>query len=90
VVSTITTDRQHDIYDEVNQNFILALRDIANFQPQYLQLISNPQVDFIQTTKNMIQNTTSAQKQMAGCSNNFNLPPLFSTSLPYMESFKGN
>jgi len=38
--TTITTDRQYDIYDTVNENFNRALNEIAKFQPQYLQSIS--------------------------------------------------
>jgi hypothetical protein len=39
--TTITTERQYDIYDTVNENFNRALNEIAKFQPQYLQSISN-------------------------------------------------
>ena len=47
-------------------------------QPQYSQSISNLQLDYIQTTKNMIQTTFSAQKQLAST---LNVP-----SVPYGES----
>ena len=87
--STIIDDRP-DMYNILNENFTRALNEIAKFQPQYLQSISNLQLDFIQTTKNTIQNVISAQKQMA--SNNsirnsfWNIPPL-SPPTPYMEQF---
>lgn len=68
--TTITTDRQYDIYDTVNENFNRALNEIAKFQPQYLQSISNLQLDYIQTLKNMIKNMISAQKQMADSTTN--------------------
>ena len=68
--TTITTERQYDIYDTVNENFIRALNEIAKFQPQYLQSLSNLQLDYIQTIKNMIKNVISAQKQMADSTNN--------------------
>lgn len=61
--TTITTDRQYDIYDTVNENFNRALNEIAKFQPQYLQSISNLQLDYIQTIKNMIKNLISAQSK---------------------------
>ena len=67
--STITTDR-YDIYDTINENFNRALNEIAKFQPQYLQSISNLQLDCIQTAKNMMQNIISVQKQMAENNNN--------------------
>lgn len=87
--STIIDDRP-DMYNILNENFTRALNEIAKFQPQYLQSISNLQLDFIQTTKNTIQNVISAQKQMASNNNIrnsfWNIPPL-SPPIPYMEQF---
>jgi hypothetical protein len=87
--STIIDDKP-DMYNTVNENFIRALNEIAKFQPQYLQSISNLQLDFIQTTKNVIQNMISAQKQMASNNNTnsrfWNIPPL-SLPIPYLEQF---
>ncbi|HEX2068444.1 MAG TPA: hypothetical protein VHF08_07045 [Nitrososphaeraceae archaeon] len=87
--STIIDDRP-DMYNILNENFTRALNEIAKFQPQYLQSISNLQLDFIQTTKNTIQNIISAQKQMASNSNSsnrfWNIPPL-SLPIPYIEQF---
>ena len=78
--TTITTDRQYDIYDTVNENFNRALNEIEKFQPQYLQSISNLQLDYIQTIKNMIKNMISAQKQMADSTNNSSRWNIFSSS----------
>jgi hypothetical protein len=84
--STIIDDRP-DMYNILNENFTRALNEIAKFQPQYLQSISNLQLDLIQTTKNTIQNIISAQKQMANNNNSsLNIPPL-SAPLPYIEQF---
>jgi hypothetical protein len=89
-IGSTTIDDRPDMYNILNENFTRALNEIAKFQPQYLQSISNLQLDFIQTTKNTIQNIISAQKQMA--SNNdirnrfWNIPPL-SPPIPYMEQF---
>lgn len=87
--STIIDDRP-DMYNLLNENFTRALNEIAKFQPQYLQSISNLQLDFIQTTKNTIQNVISAQKQMASNNNIrnsfWNIPSL-SLPMPYMEQF---
>jgi hypothetical protein len=96
--TTITTDRQYDIYDTVNENFNRALNEIAKFQPQYLQSISNLQLDYIQTIKNMIKNMICAQKQMADSTTNnssrWNIsssssPSSLSSSVPiqYIEQF---
>jgi hypothetical protein len=70
----------------VNEIFIRALNEIAKYQPHYLQSISNLHLDYMQTVKNMIQNTVSAQKQMAGSNNSWNIPPL-SVPIPYIEQF---
>jgi hypothetical protein len=88
--STITTvDDRHDIYDTINENFNRALNEVAAFQPQYLQSISNLQLDCIQTIKNMVQNMISAQKQMVDTSSNSCgwtiIPP--SVPMQYIEQF---
>src|ERR671923_1951188 len=88
-VRRLTITDRHDIYDTINENFIRVLNEISKFQPQYLQSISNLQLDCIQTVKNMIQNTTYTQKQMAksNSGNGWNIPPLSSALLPYIEQF---
>jgi hypothetical protein len=53
---------------------------MTSVQPQYSQAISNLQLDYIQTAKNVIQNTISAQKQLVG---SWNVP----VSTPYTEQF---
>ena len=72
------TDEQN-IYDTIKENFIRTVDEFAKAQPQYSQSISNLQLDYIQTTKNMIQTSFSAQKQLA---NTLNVP-----SVPYGEVF---
>jgi hypothetical protein len=68
-----------DVYDVTRDNLIRTVDEFAKAQPQYSQSISNLQLDYIQTTKNMIQTTFSAQKQLAS---NLNVPPV-----PYGEVF---
>ena len=68
------------VFDTVKENFVRAVDQIARVQPQYLQAFSNLQLDYIQTVKNVIQNTISAQKQMVG---SWNIP----VSTPYTEQF---
>jgi phenylalanyl-tRNA synthetase alpha subunit len=72
-----------DVLDIVRENFVRAVDQISNVQPQYAQALSNLQLDYIQTAKNMIQNTISAQKQLVG---NFNVP-MSTTTPPYTEQF---
>ena len=66
-----------EVYDTLKENMIRTVDEFAKVQPQYSQSISNLQLDYIQTTKNMIQTAFSAQKQIAGV---WNWP---STTLPY-------
>ena len=68
-----------DVYDTTRDNLIRTVDEFAKAQPQYSQSISNLQLDYIQTTKNMIQTTFSAQRQLA---NTLNVP-----SVPYGEVF---
>ena len=75
-----SSDATH-VFDTVKENFVRAVDEMAKVQPQYSQAFSNLQLDFIQTTKNMIQNTISSQKQLVGSWNN----PVSTT--PYAEHF---
>ena len=61
----------HVVFDTVRENFVKAIDQMSSVQPQYAQAISNLQLDYIQTVKNVIENTISAQKQFIG---NFNIP----------------
>jgi hypothetical protein len=67
-----------DVCETVKENFLRTIDEIAKVQPQYSQSISNLQIDYIQTTKNMIQNATSTQKQFTS---SLNLPG----AAPYSE-----
>jgi hypothetical protein len=68
-----------DVYDTLRDNLIRTVDEFAKAQPQYSQSISNLQLDYIQTIKNMIQTLFSAQRQFA---NTLNVP-----SVPYGEVF---
>jgi hypothetical protein len=68
-----------NVYDSVKENLLRTVDEMAKAQPQYYQSISNLQLDYIQTAKNIIQTTVSAQKQLLG--NNWTI----SSSGPYTE-----
>ena len=68
-----------DVYDVTRDNLVRTVDEFAKAQPQYSQSISNLQLDYIQTIKNMIQTVFSAQRQFA---NTLNVP-----SMPYGEVF---
>jgi hypothetical protein len=78
--STVESSSTTHVFDTVRENFVRAVDQMASVQPQYSQAFSNLQLDYIQATKNMIQNTISTQKQLVG---NLNIP----VSTPYAEQF---
>ncbi|MEO9321460.1 MAG: hypothetical protein ABI361_12400 [Nitrososphaera sp.] len=77
---SVKTTENRDVYDTMRDNLIRTVDEIAKAQPQYSQSISNLQLDYIQTTKNMIQTAFSVQKQVAG---SMNLPQ----TVPYADLF---
>ncbi len=79
--NTVESNSATHVFDSVRENFVRAVDQMAKIQPQHAQAFSNLQLDYIQTAKNMIQNTISAQKQLVG---NFNTIPI---STPYIEQF---
>ena len=79
--SAIGSSNATHVFDTVKENFVRAVDEMAKVQPQYSQAFSNLQLDFIQTTKNIIQNTISSQKQLVG---SWNITPV---STPYTEHF---
>jgi hypothetical protein len=78
--SAVESSNAAHVFDTVKENFVRAVDEMAKVQPQYSQAFSNLQLDFIQTTKNIIQNTISSQKQFIGSWNN-------PVSTPYAEQF---
>jgi hypothetical protein len=78
--SAVRSNDATHVFDTVKENFVRAVDEMAKVQPQYSQALSNLQLDFIQTTKNIIQNTISSQKQFIGSWNN-------PVSTPYTEQF---
>jgi phenylalanyl-tRNA synthetase alpha subunit len=70
------------VFDTVKENFVRAVDEMAKVQPQYAQAFSNLQLDYIQTAKNVIQNTITSQKQLVG---SWNITPV--STIPYTEQF---
>jgi hypothetical protein len=69
------------LYDTVKQNYVRVLDELTKAQPQYIQSVSNLQLDYIAATKNTIQNMVSAQKLLAS---NANIPTV---KPPYTDEF---
>jgi hypothetical protein len=76
---TTSTSTTTNVYDTVRENLVRTVDEMAKVQPQFSQSLSNLQLDYIQTTKNIIQNAVSAQKQFTA---SLNIPPV---ALPYSE-----
>src|SRR5215217_499160 len=79
IIPTKDERKVEDVSDTIKTNLIRTVDEFAKAQPQYSQSISNLQLDYIQTIKNMIQTLFSAQRQFA---NTLNIP-----SVPYGEVF---
>ena len=71
-------NNSNEIYDTLKENLVKVVDEMAKIQPQFSQSISNLQIDYIQTAKNIIQNTISTQKQFIS---SWNIP----TDQPYAE-----
>jgi hypothetical protein len=67
------------LYDTVKQNYIRIVDEFT--KPQYTQLVSNLQLDYVAAAKNTIQNMVSAQKLLAS---NGNVPIV---TPPYTDEF---
>jgi hypothetical protein len=76
-----STTNVRDVYDTVRENLVRAIDEMAKAQPQFSQSLANLQIDYIQTTKNIIHNAVSAQKQFTA---SLNIPPL---DVAYSEQF---
>jgi hypothetical protein len=64
--SNVKTTDVSTAYETVRDSFVRAIDEVAKAQPQYSQSISNLQLDYIQTVKNIIHTTFAVQKQYMG------------------------
>jgi hypothetical protein len=69
----VSTRTRTDVSDTVRDNTLRLIDEMARVQPQISQSISNLQLDYIQTTKNIIQSIFTAQKEFAS---NINFPQM--------------
>jgi hypothetical protein len=83
--SAIGSSSTTHVFNTVKENIVRAVDEIAKVQPQYSQAFSNLQLDYVQTAKNVIENTISAQKQLV---ESWNIMPVSTaTTIPYTEQF---
>jgi len=81
VAYTTRSTEAANLYDTVRQNYTRIVDELTKAQPQYIQSVSNLQLDYIAATKNTIQNMISAQKLLAS---NANIPTV---RPPYTDEF---
>ena len=71
------------------QGVLKVTEELSKFQPQYVQMISNLQQEYIQLTKEFVNKVFAAQRNWAGSnvtSTSTTIPT--STYAPYVEQFR--
>jgi hypothetical protein len=71
VSTTTRTSPTTNVIDAARDNTLRIIDEVAKVQPQYSQALSNLQTDFIQATRNFVQTSFDAQRQV---SQSINLP----------------
>jgi len=71
-----TSVRTNEVIDAVRDNTLRIADEVAKVQPQFTQAISNLQLDYIQTVRNMIQTAFPNQKQVLSTVNIPQVPQL--------------
>ena len=67
---TTTATRANEVNDIVRDNTLRIVDEVAKVQPQFVQSISNLQLDNIQTVRSMIQTAFANQKQVVALAPN--------------------
>jgi len=78
-----------EIFDTYKQGVLKVTEELSKFQPQYVQMISNLQQEYIQLTKEFVNKVFAAQRNWAGSnvtSTSTTIPTL--TYAPYVEQFR--
>ena len=88
LLSTIAQDSS-EIFDTYKQGVLKVTEEASKFQPQYVQMISNLQQEYMQLTKQFVNKLFAAQRNWAG-SNVTSTSTTFPTSTyaPYAEQFR--
>ena len=78
-----------EIFDTYKQGVLKVTEELSKFQPQYVQMISNLQQEYIQLTKEFVNKEFAAQRNWAGSnvtSASTTIPT--STYAPDVEQFR--
>jgi hypothetical protein len=83
------TQDSSEIFDAYKQGVLKVTEELSKFQPQYVQMISNLQEEYIQLTKEFVNKVFAAQRNWAG-SNVTSTSTTFPTSTyaQYVEQFR--
>ncbi|MFZ0514413.1 MAG: hypothetical protein WAM14_22605 [Candidatus Nitrosopolaris sp.] len=69
ITTTTRSTEAANLYDTVKQNYIRVIDEFTKAQPQYIQSVSNLQLDYVAAAKNTIQNMVSTQKMLVSNGN---------------------
>jgi hypothetical protein len=79
-----TATENVDILDTYKENMLRTVDEVSKYQPQYAQSISNLQQDYLQVTKELINNMVAIQKSWYRNARS----PYIPATAPYAAQFK--
>ncbi|HEY9386548.1 MAG TPA: hypothetical protein VIP70_05880 [Nitrososphaeraceae archaeon] len=68
----VNTRQNNNIRDMLNESYTKVVSEMTKFQPQYLQSLSNLQLDYMEMVRNMRENLTFMENQVPYSNNNNN------------------
>jgi hypothetical protein len=68
----VNTRQNNNIRDMLNESYTKVVSEMTKFQPQYLQSLSNLQLDYMETVRNMRENLTFMENQVPYSNKNNN------------------
>ena len=66
----VNTRHNNNIREMLNESYTKVVSEMTKFQPQYLQSLSNLQLDYMEMVRNMRENLTFMENQMPYSNNN--------------------
>jgi hypothetical protein len=79
-----TATENVEVLDTYKENMLRTIDEMSKYQPKYAQSISNLQLEYLQTTKEMINRSFAIQKSWYGNVKS----PFAPMTVPYAEQFK--
>jgi hypothetical protein len=68
----VNTRQNNNIRDMLNESYTKVISEMTKFQPQYLQSLSNLQLDYMEMVRNMRENLTFMENQVPYSNKNNN------------------